>query len=250
VLFGHESISTYTRLNFTVWLILAFQAGLLNMGGFMACHSFVSHVTGFATMFGYELNRVHYRAASGMLIVPFFFLLGAMLSGYLVDVRLQMQKAPKYYIVLGVLFFLLLFIAIAGFNGFFGKFGNAAESTEDYTLLAFICLACGVQNGMVTLVSRSVVRTTHLTGVTTDLGIGIVRLINRNRLKIRNPDEVQANFMRIGIIVCFILGSAVGVKIFEYGQFRGFLLPTAITGILFFSSLYLQVLRPRHTGKP
>ncbi|MGZ3722461.1 MAG: DUF1275 family protein, partial [Bdellovibrionales bacterium] len=89
MIFGNESISAYSRTNVTIWMILAFQGGLLNIGGLLACHSFVSHVTGFATLFGLELNRTRYLAASGMLIVPLFFLLGAMLSGFLVDLRLQ-----------------------------------------------------------------------------------------------------------------------------------------------------------------
>src|SRR5665213_3152302 len=74
VITGNETISAYTRVNVTIWMILAFQGGLLNIGGLLACHSFVSHVTGFATLFGLELNRVHYWAASGMLAVPLFFL--------------------------------------------------------------------------------------------------------------------------------------------------------------------------------
>lgn len=243
MLTGNETISAYTRINVTIWMILAFQGGLLNIGGLLACHSFVSHVTGFATLFGFELNRVHYWAASGMLIVPFFFLLGAMLSGILVDARLQAHQAPRYFIVFGVLFGLLLFVVIGGFNGFFGTFGEASETSGNYALLGLLCLICGVQNGMVTLVSQSVVRTTHLTGITTDLGIGLVRVLNRRRLKVKSDDEARANYMRMGIITFFILGSAFGVKLFDHLAYRGFIFPTVISGLLFFASLYFQILR-------
>jgi uncharacterized membrane protein YoaK (UPF0700 family) len=47
-------------------MMMAFQAGVLNIGGFMACHRFVSHVTGFATFFGYELNTNDSYHAIGM----------------------------------------------------------------------------------------------------------------------------------------------------------------------------------------
>jgi uncharacterized membrane protein YoaK (UPF0700 family) len=243
VIFGNESISTYSRTNLTIWMILAFQAGLLNIGGLLACHSFVSHVTGFATLFGLELNRVHYWTAMGMLIVPLFFLLGAMLSGFLVDLRLQMRKKPKYYIVFGALFLILLFVVIGGFNRFFGAFGEWHETSGDYTLLALLCLACGVQNGTVALVSRSVVRTTHLTGITTDLGIGLVRVLNQKRIPLKMmEEESKANFMRIGIICSFIAGSAFGVPLFDQLQYRGFLVPTLISGLLFFTTFYFQVM--------
>jgi uncharacterized membrane protein YoaK (UPF0700 family) len=245
VIFGNETISTYSRTNLTIWMILAFQAGVLNIGGLLACHSFVSHVTGFATLFGLELNRVHYWTAMGMLLVPLFFLLGAMLSGFLVDLRLQMKKKPKYYIVFGALFTILLVVVIGGFNHAFGNFGDYHETTGDYTLLALLCLACGVQNGTVALVSRSVVRTTHLTGITTDLGIGLVRVLNRRRIPIKIDEEMKANFMRIGIICSFVAGSALGVPIFDHLKYRGFLLPAVISGLLFFTTFYFQVLEEK-----
>lgn len=245
VIFGNETISTYTRSNVAIWMALAFQAGLLNMGGYMACHTFVSHVTGYATLFGYEMNRQDFGFASGMLLVPTFFLFGAMLSGVLVDLQVKLQRKPRYYVVFGVLFGLLLFVVISGFNGFFGKFGEPLTQSRDYTLMAVLCLACGVQNGTITLVSRSVIRTTHLTGVTTDLGIGLVRVMNSNLLKGKIDDEWKANFMRIGIILYFILGSASGYQLFHRWGFRGFLFPCGISGGLFFLTLYHQVIKAR-----
>src|SRR3954469_18436639 len=99
MLFGNESISTYTRANVGVWMTLAFQAGVLNMGGLLACHSFVSHVTGFATLFGLELSKGNLETSSGLLLVPLFFLIGAMISGFLIDLRLKMHLKPRYYVV-------------------------------------------------------------------------------------------------------------------------------------------------------
>jgi uncharacterized membrane protein YoaK (UPF0700 family) len=105
LLFGNESISHYTKYNVSTWMLMAFQAGVLNIGGFMACHRFVSHVTGFATFFGYEINQKDSSHAIGMLIVPLFFLLGAMVSAQLVDIRLKLHKKPKYYISFGLIFY-------------------------------------------------------------------------------------------------------------------------------------------------
>ena len=207
MLYGNESISTYTRSNVIIWMTLAFQGGLLNIGGFLACGRFVSHVTGFATYFGIDVSQRDYSSAFGILLVPVFFLVGAILSGLLVDIRLKLHKRPKYYIVFGVLFLLLLSVVVGGFNGVFGDFGGPLI-LADYGLLALLCLICGMQNGMITTVSRSVVRTTHLTGITTDLGIGIVRVLNRKKLDYPIDDELRSNLMRIGIIffLCFRLG--------------------------------------------
>jgi len=245
VIFGNQSISTYTRTNMLIWMVLAFQAGLLNIGGFMACHSFVSHVTGFATLFGMEMGTRNYGHAAGLLLVPGCFLLGAMISGMLVDLRLKLGKKPKYYIVFGVLFLLLLIVEICGFNKVFGRFGEPLALPRDYALLGMLCLICGLQNATVSLVSKSVVRTTHLTGLTTDLGIGLVRIMNRHLLGVQAEGEGRANLMRMGIILSFVAGSLSGFQVFRAWEFRGFIFPTLISGLLFGATFYFQVIRHR-----
>jgi uncharacterized membrane protein YoaK (UPF0700 family) len=238
MIYGSPSISTYTRPNMAIWMILAFQAGLLNTGGFMACHSFVSHVTGFATLFGIELGQQNHAVATALILAPGCFLLGAMISGFLVDIRLKLGKEPRYYIVFGVLFLLIFAVEIGGFNKTFGTFGEIS-----YPLLALLCLICGLQNATVSLVSKSVVRTTHLTGITTDLGIGLVRSLYKQWLGLEYGDEGKANLMRIGIIVFFTLGAVAGYRLFHSWEFRAFLFPTLISGGLFFTTFYFQVLR-------
>lgn len=245
VIFGNNSISAYTRSNMAIWITLAFQAGLLNSGGFMAFHSFVSHVTGYATLFGVEYGKGNLGHAAGLLVVPVWFLAGAVVSGFLVDVRLQMGKKPRYYIVFGVLFALILIVEISGFNRVWGEFGQPLSGPRDYGLLYILSLICGLQNATVSLVSRSVVRTTHLTGVTTDLGIGIARWFNRNLLGVKVETEGLANMMRIGIILGFVAGSVVGYYVFAAWGFRGFIFPTLLSGGLFLLTFYFQVIRHR-----
>lgn len=244
MLYGNESISHYTKSNIAIWMLMAFQAGLLNIGGFMACHRFVSHVTGFATFFGYELSQKEQaRHAVGMLVVPLFFLFGAMLSGQLVDIRLKLHKKPKYYITFGLIFFLCAFVAVGGMSGYFGAFGEPLEDSRDYTLLIFLCLICGIQNGTIATVSRSVIRTTHLTGITTDLGLGLMRLLNRHKLDESMDNEKNATLMRIGIIFHFGLGSVLGAFVFNSLGHGGFLIPVITSGLLFWTMFYFQVLR-------
>jgi uncharacterized membrane protein YoaK (UPF0700 family) len=242
MLYGNESISHYTPGNIAIWMSMAFQAGSINIGGFMACHRFVSHVTGFATFFGYEINQPDRTQAFGMLAVPLFFLFGSMVSGQLVDIRLKLHKRPKYYIAFGMIFSLLCFVLFMGMLGYFGKFGEPFGLSRDYTLLILLCLVCGIQNGTITSVSKSIVRTTHLTGVTTDLGLGIVRLLNRNKIKGDLGNELHATLMRVGIIFFFGLGSVVGGFAFSKLQYAGFGIPVLTSGILFGTMLYFQVI--------
>lgn len=240
MLYGNESISHYSKSNVCIWMLLAFQAGVLNIGGFMACHRFVSHVTGFATFFGYEVSRPDSSHAIGMLVVPLFFLIGAMISGFLVDIRLRLHKKPKYYLSFGMIFFLILIVLISGITGQLGIFGQPLNNSKDYVLLILLCLTCGIQNGSITTVSKSVVRTTHLTGITTDLGIGLMRLISGPIIHEDMTDEKKAVYMRIGIIICFGLGSVVGGFTFARFEYMGFAIPAITSGFLFITMLYFQ----------
>jgi uncharacterized membrane protein YoaK (UPF0700 family) len=245
MLYGNESISQYTPTNVSIWMSMAFQAGMLNIGAFMACHRFVSHLTGFATFFGHEINQPDNSHAFGMLVVPLFFLFGCMISGQLVDIRLKLHKPPRYYITFGLIFFLLGVVLGLALFGSFGKFGVPIEESRNYALIILLCLICGIQNGTITSVSKSVIRTTHLTGVTTDLGIGIVRVLNRNNLKGDVGNEVQSNLMRMGIIFFFGFGSVFGGYVFTKLEFLGFVFPVLTSGLLFSAMLYFQVLKPR-----
>ncbi len=251
MLYGNNSISDYTRSNIMVWMSMAFQAGVLNIGGFMACHRFVSHLTGFATFFGVEVSHSPDNAfhAVGMLVVPLFFLMGAMLSGQLVDIRLKLNKKPRYYFTFGVIFLLTLIVFFGGLSGKFGAFGEPLALKRDYMLLILLCFICGIQNGTITSVSKSVLRTTHLTGITTDLGIGIIRFFNRKKLGDTTGDVGRANLMRIGIILFFGLGSVAGGFAFQAFAYGGFLIPVVTSGFLFTLMMYFQVWKPRFEAR-
>lgn len=244
MLYGNESISHYSKGNIAVWMLMAFQAGLLNVGGFLACHRFVSHVTGFATFFGVEVSKDSLLHASGMLAVPGFFLLGSMISGQLVDVPLRTKKKPRYYISFGLIFLFILSALVGGMRGIFGEFGGTLDE-RGYMLLAILCLVCGLQNGTISTVSHSVIRTTHLTGITTDLGVGLMRVLNARNLPRLHHEEVRANMMRGGIILFFILGSIAGAFFFLRFAFAGFALPALTSGSLFMSMVYFQILKKR-----
>lgn len=240
MLYGNQSIAQFKPSNMAIWMAMAFQAGAINIGAFMACHRFVSNVTGFATFFGHEVSQGAGWQALGMLIVPVFFLLGSMLSGQMVDIRLRLHKRPRYYLAFGLIFFLNVFVLLLGLNGFFGTFGEPLLLWRDYLLLVLLCLICGLQNGTITSISNSTIRTTHLTGITTDLGLGIIRFLNRHKLQPHFSNEIQLNLMRIGLIFSFCVGSVLGGFVFKSFEYEGFIVPVLTSGALFFLMLYFQ----------
>ncbi len=221
---------------------MAIQAGILNVGGFLLCHRFVTHVTGYGTFFGIEISQLDYGAALGMLLVPLFFLFGSMASGFLVDVPIKLAQRPRYYLAFIAISLLIGVVFLGGILGYFGNFESGFHSRE-YLLLAVLCMACGIQNGTITTVSKSVIRTTHLTGITTDLGIGLTRMLNQRRLGKLIEGEARANLMRVGIILSFGLGSIIGAFLFQQFEYWGFLLPLLSSGGLALLMYNLQMVK-------
>lgn len=209
----------------------------MNMGGFLACHTFVSHVTGYATLLGSDLATGRYFHAWSVLTVPLFFLIGAMISGIIIDLRIRKNKRPLYPALFASISGLLFILTILGYLGFLGNFGETLNIPRDYFLLSVLCLVCGMQNAAVTTASRAVIRTTHLTGITTDLGIGLMRVFANVLNKAENSDENHANAMRTVIILSFVLGSVAGAYAFLKYQYLGFAVPALLSGALFISLL-------------
>src|SRR4051812_40960898 len=105
----HSSTSSLLRalLLLTRWFLLAFGSGAVNTGGFLACGRFVSHVTGFATLFGMNIARWQWLEAVSVFTVPLYFLLGSMFSAWMVDRRIQQGQNPFYALPLVVITILL-----------------------------------------------------------------------------------------------------------------------------------------------
>lgn len=211
------------------WFLLSFNGGCINAGGFLATGRFVSHVIGFATLFGVDLTNHQVEAAFGILSVPLFFLLGAFIAGLLIERPLYHDQKPHVDWVMGLSALCLFISAGGGELMHFGIFGDSLGLKQNYILLVLLCLACGLQNGAITSSSGRSVRTTHLTGLTTDLGLGLARVFTFDLKQTRLHDELRANYLRIGSIIAFIIGSAVGAWIFLKLGYNGFILPALIS---------------------
>ncbi|HEY0245102.1 MAG TPA: YoaK family protein, partial [Mucilaginibacter sp.] len=104
-------------------------------------------------------------------------------------------------------------------------------------LAGSLLFAMGLQNAMVSMISGSVVRTTHLTGMFTDLGIELAAII---RLKSGNEIRILRGriFLRIVIIVCFFLGCIFGAIFYNYLKLHVFYIPTGILIIAMFFDIF------------
>lgn len=227
-MFEHRLSDNPSRKTWFEWFLLAFLAGNVNVGGWMACHRFVSHVTGFATLAGVAAEERAWIEMGGALAIPFFFLAGVVIAALITESD-RYARGYRYGPVMLLVAGLLLFVSWAGHTGYFGTFGWEARMEHDFILLAALCGACGLQNAAITSASGATVRTTHLTGITTDLGLGIVRWWRKHQRHAEDEAaEARGTFLRIGTILSFTVGGFVGAFVYAKFEYAGFLLPTML----------------------
>lgn len=232
-MFQHKITEQAEMRTYLDWFLMAFLAGYINAGGFLSCARFVSHITGFATLSGISFAHMDFLEAIGALVIPLFFLGGVMVSGFLTERNITTEKRGlKYAPVMRYVGLILICVSFAGYFNFFGPFGTPAEIEHDFILLALLCAACGLQNAAITSASGATVRTTHLTGLMTDLGLGIIRAEVHKLSPENRVHERRANIVRVATIVSFTLGSVVGAILFVKLKYLGFL-PASLLAFYF-----------------
>ena len=216
-----------------VWvgaISLACVGGMVNVVGYLGFeHQAVSHLTGTTSLLGAALAQGDWRAVAHLWGVLIAFCLGAMLSGLIVqDSTLRLGR--RYGVALA-LEALLLVAAVPLFER--GVIWGA--------LLA--AMACGLQNALATTFSGAIVRTTHLSGMFTDLGIGLGHLLRGMPLPMRR-------LLLSGMIISgFLAGGVIGAWLFSLFQYRALLAPALLTGSTGLGYvLYRQAMLRRERG--
>jgi uncharacterized membrane protein YoaK (UPF0700 family) len=174
-MFSHEGSSRSDSQNRWLAGYLASVGGFSNSAGFVLIGTFTSHVTGNVGRLANDAARGQVGAAVAAASLVTAFFLGAFLVSVVLESGWFGHVSRAYAVALGIEAALLLaFTIIAG----------QTEVTHPRALdaeAALLCAAMGLQNGLVTRLSGAVVRTTHLTGVVTDLGIEAARWFRYSR---------------------------------------------------------------------
>jgi uncharacterized membrane protein YoaK (UPF0700 family) len=226
--------------NQCLWLLLAFHAGYLNAGGYLSSHQMISHTTGTGTMIGLSVGLKEYWIAVELALVPISFLAGAFLAGYLMDRKLITDRQPRVINGVIIIIFLNIMVFLGGFSGFFGEFGEPLLLQRDFALLFTLCFACGLQNGLFVTVTSGQIRTTHMTGLTTDVGLNFAKIITLKNKDGKRSVEVRRNNLRIKTIVAFTMGSFISALVFIKIHYYGFLVSTGISVLILLNCLWIS----------
>jgi len=203
---GWTSVVRSSQANIRLGAVLSFVAGAANAGGFLAVGRYTSHMTGVVSSVADDIVLGHFALVAVGLGSLCAFLMGAMCTAILVNWGLRKQLRSAYSLPLVVESLALLV---------FGLFGAAISGFASLFLpltVLLLCFMMGLQNAVITKISHAEIRTTHVTGLVTDLGIELGKWVYINRLK--GPGAVRANRQRLRLqallIACFFVGGLSG----------------------------------------
>ncbi|WP_406845537.1 YoaK family protein [Flavobacterium soyae] len=180
--------------------MLSFVAGVVNVASFIAIQRLTTNVTGHFAFFVDEVFKFNMWQGFIYFLYIFFFFLGSFTSSVLVEIMSKRNNRQIYSVPVIIESIILFTVAI---------FGQQLIS-ESPNILAFLLLfAMGLQNSLVTKISNATVRTTHLTGLFTDLGIELSQLFFY-KLKDQKQKLYSSIKLRLTIISFFFLGGIFG----------------------------------------
>jgi uncharacterized membrane protein YoaK (UPF0700 family) len=202
-----------TRLPRWTWVCaweLAFVAGTINVVGLLGfARQPVSHLTGTTSMLGAALASGNAASALHFAAMIGFFVLGCVASGFIVqDSTLKLGRRYGAALLL-VALLLLICIPLLERGSLWGMYAAAG--------------ACGLQNAMVSTYSGTVIRTTHVSGMFTDLGIFLGHVLRGVPVDVRR--------LRLcAVVICgFLCGGIVGAAAFRAYSYSSLLLPAFLT---------------------
>lgn len=195
------------RANLHLGTALAFVAGALNAGGFLAIGQYTSHMTGMLSSAADNIVLGHMPLVVTAFLSILAFALGAATTAVMVNYARRNLNGNPYMPALLTESVLLLVFGLMGANLQMHEFVDLSVTA------ALLCYVMGLQNALVTKISNAEIRTTHVTGLFTDIGIELGKLFYWNAGASRRP-PVFANRERLRVLsllaVSFFVGGVAG----------------------------------------
>lgn len=211
------------RANIQLGVLLAFIAGTVNAGGFLAVGHYTSHMTGIVSSIPDFLVLHRYDAALSSLFFLVAFIGGAMLTSFLVNLARSRDLGSEYA---GVLMLESLLLMVFGLSFSSVVEWQIASVTQTVSLLCFIM---GMQNAIITKISNAEIRTTHVTGMATDIGIELGRYVFLTASRRANyAIHSRRLLLHSGLLSAFLAGGVAGAYSFTYIGFVA-MLPLALS---------------------
>lgn len=199
-MFRHKGNTRTLKHNLSIASLLSFVAGIVNVAGFLAVQRLTTNVTGHFAFFIDEIFKLNFHEALIFFLYIFFFFLGSFVSNLVVEIISKTSDRYIYIIPTIAESVILLLLAV---------FGQFLVSETPNFLACSMLFTMGLQNSLVTTISNATVRTTHLTGLFTDLGIELSQLFFYKQKEQKHKLHSSIK-LRLTIITFFFLGGLLG----------------------------------------
>lgn len=209
---GWTALERTAKNNTRLGVALTFVAGATNAGGFLAVGQYTSHMTGVVSSVADSLVLGNISVALAGIAMLCAFLAGAMATAILVNWGLRRSLHGAYGLPLLLEAVLLLIF------GFFGSAINVAAYVFVPLTVVLLCFIMGLQNAVITKISRAEIRTTHITGLVTDMGIELGKMVYINWGTGSTPVRANHEKLRLQgkLIAGFVGGGLAGALGFKY----------------------------------
>jgi uncharacterized membrane protein YoaK (UPF0700 family) len=194
------------RGNRHLGVALAFVAGALNAGGFLAVRQYTSHMTGIVSSAADSLALGAGDLVPDAVGAIVSFMLGAACTAVMVNVARRRRLASEYALPLLLEAVLLLVFGVLGARL------SAVEGLFVPATVMLLCFTMGLQNALVTKLSHAEIRTTHMTGIVTDLGIELGRLL------VGGADGARLRLLG-SLLGSFFVGGVLGAQGFKHAGY-------------------------------
>jgi uncharacterized membrane protein YoaK (UPF0700 family) len=196
-------------------LSLAFIAGAANAGGFLAVQQYTSHMTGIVSSMADQLALGDLDLALSALGALLSFLLGAASSAILINWARRREMQSEYALSLMLEAALMLGFGLLGANL------SVREGLFVPATVMLLCYMMGLQNAIITKLSKAEIRTTHVTGIVTDIGIELGKLVYWNAgTRHAGEPRVTANRSKLILLgmmlAAFFAGGLAGALGFKH----------------------------------
>ncbi|CAN5567335.1 YoaK family protein [soil metagenome] len=206
-------------------LVLAFVAGSINAGGYLAVRQYTSHMSGIVSSIADNLALGDVGLMLAGLGALLAFLAGAACTALLVNWGRRRHLHSEYA------FPLMLESALLICFGLMSGYLEHRQWLFVSSVTLLLCFTMGLQNAIITKISHAEIRTTHVTGIVTDIGIELGKLAYWNR----SPGQrVTADWQKLRLLSSlfglFLFGGLVGALGFKH---LGFLSALPLALVLF-----------------
>jgi len=216
--------------NIRLGTLTAFSAGMVNVASLMIFFAFTSNVTGHYAILAEEIVKGNFYQIAVVFSWIFLFFFGGFVSNLIV---IHFNKKNAYVAHASpIVMEIMCLMAV----GIYGHLFYKETLAETETLLALMLFAMGLQNGLTASISNFAVKTTHLTGTTTDLGV-LFSMFTKKEFR-KNKELTGRAKLLISIMLAYVVGAVFSGFVYKYIEFKVFFVVSSFLVIIIFYDFY------------